>query len=128
MRRRVNVLAAIATASLAVAGAVAVVALAPPAAAATLTEVTNFGFNPSNIRMYEYVPASAPAGAPILVAAHWCGGDGPAMYNGTEIASFADQFGFIVIYPSVTRSNRCWDVASAGALTHNGNSDPAGIR
>ena len=49
------------------------------------------------------------------------------MYSGTEFASLADQYGFIVVYPSVTRSGLCFDVSTAGALTHNGNSDPVGI-
>ena len=46
---------------------------------------------------------------------------------GTQFASLADQYGFIVIYPSATRSGSCFDVSSPGALTHNGNSDPVGI-
>jgi poly(hydroxyalkanoate) depolymerase family esterase len=119
------------TAGLTVAGLAAAVALAAPAASAAagaLTEVTNFGYNPTNIQMYEYVPTSVRTHPAILVAAHWCTGTGPAMYSGTEFASLADQYGFIVIYPSITGSITCWDVASDAALTHNGSSDPAGIR
>jgi len=115
------------------AGAAAVVtaaalAFAPPASAATLTEITNFGTNPTNLRMHLYVPdrVSGPRPA-ILVAVHYCTGSGPAFFSGTQFASLADQFGFIVIYPSATRSGSCFDVSTASALTHNGNSDPVGI-
>jgi acetylxylan esterase len=124
MRR---LLAAIAAATVGVAAVAATLTLTHPASAAGLTEVTNFGYNPTNIRMYEYLPATAPAHPAVLVANHWCGGSGPDMFSGSEFASLADQYGFLVIYPSVTRDSKCWDVASDGALTHNGNSDPAGI-
>ncbi|PWI20165.1 esterase [Streptomyces sp. Act143] len=107
---------------------------APPAAAkeaaptATLTEITNFGANPSNLQMYLYVPATVTADPAVLVAVHYCTGSGPAMYSGTEYASLADQYGFIVVYPSVTRASKCFDVASPQALKRGGGSDPVGIK
>ncbi|MGO4758990.1 PHB depolymerase family esterase, partial [Streptomyces sp. 2MCAF27] len=39
----------------------------------------------------------------------------------------ADQYGFIVVYPSITGDIKCWDVASDAALKHDGSSDPAGV-
>jgi acetylxylan esterase len=98
-----------------------------PAHAASLVQVTNFGNNPSNLQMYVYVPNSVQAHPPILLALHQCTGSGPGFYSGTEFASLADQYGFIVIYPSVTRSGSCWDVSSDQALTRNGGSDPVGL-
>jgi acetylxylan esterase len=77
--------------------------------------------------MHLYVPNTVTSRPPILVAVHYCTGSGPAFYSGTEFASLADRYGFIVIYPSATRSGACFDVSSPGALTHNGNSDPVGI-
>jgi poly(hydroxyalkanoate) depolymerase family esterase len=100
---------------------------APGAQAATLTQVTNFGTNPTNLQMYVYRPASAPAHPAILVALHQCTGSGPGFYSGTEFASLADRYGFLVIYPSATRSGSCWDVSSPQALSRNGGSDPVGI-
>ncbi|SDT78992.1 extracellular catalytic domain type 1 short-chain-length polyhydroxyalkanoate depolymerase [Actinoplanes derwentensis] len=100
---------------------------ASPASAAALTEVTGFGTNPTGIRMHLYVPDQLPTKPAVLVAVHYCTGSGPAFYSGTEFKSLADQYGFIVIYPSTVRTGNCWDVSSAGALTHNGNSDPVGI-
>ncbi|MFJ2241557.1 PHB depolymerase family esterase [Streptomyces sp. NPDC087859] len=107
---------------------------APQAAAreaaptATLTEITNFGTNPSNLQMYLYVPESVTENPAIVVAVHYCTGSGPPMYSGTEYASLADQYGFIVVYPSVTRSSKCFDVASPQALRRGGGSDPVGIK
>ena len=108
--------------------ALAALVLARPASAATLVEVTNFGSNPTGLRMHLYVPDRlATPRPPILVAVHYCTGSGPAFYSGTEFATLANQYGFIVVYPSATRSGQCFDVSSPGALTHNGNSDPVGI-
>ena len=95
---------------------------------ATLTEVTDFGTNPSDLRMYVYVPDSVTAAPAVLVAVHWCTGSGPDMYNGTEYDTLADQYGFIVLYPSVTRSSKCFDVSSPQALKRGGGSDPVGIK
>ncbi|HEY1176868.1 MAG TPA: PHB depolymerase family esterase [Phytomonospora sp.] len=104
-----------------------VTALPAPASAAALTEVTNFGANPTGLRMHVYVPDSVTARPAVLVAVHYCTGSGPAFYSGTEFARLADQRGFIVVYPSATRSGQCFDVSSPGALRHDGNSDPVGI-
>ena len=97
------------------------------ASAASLVQITNFGANPTGLGFYLYVPDSAGAHPPILVALHQCTQSGPAFYAGTEFASLANQYGFIVIYPSATRSGGCWDVSSSGALTRGGGSDPEGI-
>ncbi|MFD1048380.1 alpha/beta hydrolase family esterase, partial [Kibdelosporangium lantanae] len=107
--------------------ALATVLVAPPASAASLTQVTDFGTNPSNLQMYEYVPNTVAARPAVLVAVHYCGGSGPAFYSGTEYARMADRYGFVVIYPSVTRSSKCFDVSSPQALRHDGGSDPVGI-
>ncbi|MEU9360759.1 PHB depolymerase family esterase [Streptomyces sp. NPDC048301] len=100
---------------------------APRAEAASLTEVTNFGSNPGNLRMYQYVPSSAGANAPVLVAVHYCTGTGPGFFSGTEFASLADRYGFIVVYPDANVSGQCFDVSSAAALKHDGGSDPTSI-
>ncbi|WP_053751317.1 PHB depolymerase family esterase [Streptomyces sp. MMG1533] len=101
---------------------------AEAAPTATLTEVTNFGTNPSNLQMYLYVPDSVTANPAVVVAVHYCTGSGPAMYSGTEWASLADRYGFVVVYPSVTRASKCFDVSSPQALKRGGGSDPVGIK
>ncbi len=95
---------------------------------AALTEITNFGTNPSNLQMYLYVPDNVAPNPAVLVAVHYCTGSGPAMHSGTEYAQLADRYGFVVIYPSVTRSSKCFDVSSPQALRRDGGSDPVGIK
>ena len=125
MRRTVKALLAAAASATALAAAVILPSTA--AQAASLQEVTNFGTNPTNLRMHLYVPDRLAARPALLVAVHYCTGSGPAFYSGTEFASLADRYGFIVVYPSATRSGNCFDVSSPGALRHDGNSDPVGI-
>ncbi|WP_165986080.1 PHB depolymerase family esterase [Streptomyces sp. YIM 98790] len=106
----------------------ALLAGAPTAQAAQLTEVTGFGANPSNNRMHLYVPDRVQQRAPVLLALHYCTGTGPAFYSGSEFARLADQYGFIVIYPSANRDGNCWDVSSPQALRRDGGSDPVGLK
>ncbi|WP_034272009.1 extracellular catalytic domain type 1 short-chain-length polyhydroxyalkanoate depolymerase [Actinospica robiniae] len=128
MKHRLRALGAALTAAVTAAATItAVVASAPTAAAASLVQVTNFGTNPTNLLMYEYVPNNVSAHPAILLALHQCTGTGPGFYSGTAFASLADQYGFIVIYPTANRSGNCWDVSSSAALSHTGNSDPAGL-
>lgn len=95
--------------------------------AGTYKEITNFGENPSNIKFFLYTPDTLAAHPPILVACHWCHGKAQDIYNGSRYASVADKFGYYVIFPSASTSDGCWDVATPGALTHNGGGDPLGI-
>jgi poly(hydroxyalkanoate) depolymerase family esterase len=106
------------------------IAFAPPAAAASLTEVTDFGENPGNLRMHLYAPDTRPAAPAILVAMHGCGGSGTGFYSGSEFASLADQYGFIVIYPTATKQTamgNCFDVWSEASKHRGGGSDPASV-
>ena len=101
-----------------------------PAYAATLTEVTNFGTNPGGMRMHVYVPDARPANPAIVVAMHGCGGSGPGFYSGSEFASLADRYGFVVIYPSATQQagfGNCFDTWSDAAKRRGGGSDPVSI-
>ncbi|WP_030490759.1 PHB depolymerase family esterase [Micromonospora chokoriensis] len=107
--------------------AAAALTFATPASAATLTQVTNFGTNPTNLQMHLYVPDRVATRPAILLAMHYCTGTGPAFHSGTQYASLADRYGFIVIYPSATRSSKCWDVYSPQALRRGGGSDPVGL-
>lgn len=97
------------------------------AASSSLVQVTNFGTNPTGLQMWLYVPPSVRPHPPILLALHFCTGSGPVFFSNTEFANLADQYGFLVIYPSATRSGQCWDVSSPQSLTRNGGSDPVGL-
>jgi len=104
--------------------------VAGPAAAASLTQVVNFGSNPGGMEMYIYVPNSVSANPAIVVAMHGCGGSGPGFYSGSEFASLADRYGFIVIYPSAEQQagfGKCFDTWSDSAKRRGGGSDPVSI-
>lgn len=104
--------------------------LAPPATAASLVEVTGFGNNPGRMRMHVYVPDTRPAKPAIVVAMHGCGGSGPGFYAGSEFASLAGRYGFIVIYPSAQQEagfGKCFDTWSDAAKRRGGGSDPVSI-
>ena len=101
-----------------------------PAYAASLVEVTNFGSNPGGMRMHIYVPDTRPANPAIVVAMHGCGGSGPGFYSGSEFATLANQYGYIVIYPSAMQEagfGHCFDTWSAAAKRRDGGSDPVSI-
>jgi poly(hydroxyalkanoate) depolymerase family esterase len=97
-----------------------------PSWAATATQITNFGDNPTNLQMYVYKPASVKAHPPILVALHACHGRATDVVN--DFASYADQYGFLEICPGNFSSlDSCWDLHTTATLTHNGGGDALGI-
>ena len=77
--------------------------LAPPAAAQT--EVTGFGSNPGNLRMFKYVPASLPAGAPMVVALHGCAQSAASYDAESGWQRFADRFRFALLLPQQQSAN-----------------------
>ncbi|MEV7038223.1 PHB depolymerase family esterase [Amycolatopsis sp. NPDC051061] len=114
---------------LSIAAAIVLVVTAQPASAATLTRVTGFGTNPSNLNMYAYVPDHVAAKPALLVALHYCTGSASAVFNGyaRDYVTAADQYGYVIVFPEATRSGQCFDVSSPQALTRGGGSDPVGI-
>lgn len=83
--------------------------------------------NTLKTQMYIYVPKKLAAKPPVIVAIHHCQGTGPGYANETPYNALADQYGFIVIYPSSPYSGTCWDVSSKASLTHNGGGDSNAI-
>ncbi|WP_433796756.1 extracellular catalytic domain type 1 short-chain-length polyhydroxyalkanoate depolymerase [Actinoplanes sp. CA-252034] len=126
MRIRITLL--LATLATAVAMVATTIVSPAPASAAALVPVTNFGANPTNLQMHLYVPDRVAARPALLLALHYCTGSGPALHTGYPLSSLADRYGYIVIYPSVTRSSKCWDVSSPQALRRDGGSDPVGLK
>jgi poly(hydroxyalkanoate) depolymerase family esterase len=78
-----------------------------------LTEVTSFGANPGQLKMYEHVPADLPSNAPLLVVLHGC------TQRAADIAEtgwneLADANHFALVYPEQQTSNnavRCFSWA-----------------
>lgn len=84
--------------------------------------------NPTNVGFYIYIPDQLARNPPILVNPHWCHGDAPSAYAGSTFANLSSEYGFIVIYPdSPNLVDKCWDVSSSEALTHDGGGDSLGI-
>ncbi|MDA1358375.1 PHB depolymerase family esterase [Glycomyces luteolus] len=112
--------AAVFAVALTLASALAVF-MAPKAAhAAQLTQITEFGDNPGNLEMYVYVPDNIGPNPAILVSNHWCTGSATNLYDWMQFDEMADQYGYIVVYPSVTRASKCFDVASQASLSGTG--------
>ncbi|MFD5327789.1 PHB depolymerase family esterase [Streptomyces sp. NPDC127092] len=88
------------------------VATAPQASAAGLTQVTGFGSNPGNLSMYAYVPDGLPAGAPLVVALHGCTQSAGDYYANSGWPKFADRYGFALVFPqtgSANNANSCFN-------------------
>ncbi|CAI4220179.1 unnamed protein product [Parascedosporium putredinis] len=105
----------------------AALATSSTALAASLQQITSFGDNPTNIQMFEYVPdklAEAPA---VVVNLHPCGGSAAMWFRGTKMPTYADELGFVLIYPGTTNMNNCWDVHSPESLTHGKGGDALAI-
>lgn len=83
----------------------------------TLSQVTSFGTAPTKAGFYIYVPKKLAASPGIIVAIHYCTGTAQAYYTGSPYATLAEQYGFVVIYPSSPNSGTCWDVSSKQTLT-----------
>ncbi|KAM7206455.1 Alpha/Beta hydrolase fold [Naviculisporaceae sp. PSN 640] len=97
------------------------------AAGASLQQVTNFGNNPTRIYMYIYVPDKLANNPAVIVALHPCGGTAQGWYSGTRLPTYANQKGFIVIYPGTPNMSNCWDVHNPASLTHGAGGDALGI-
>lgn len=112
---------------------VAVGALAaPPARAASLEQVPDFGqagLNlPGDVSMYVYVPDDVAEDPPILTLIHYCGGTAQATFGqaaGGGLVQAADEHGFIIVAPS---SGRCWDVVSDKTRARDGGGDSHAIQ
>ncbi len=90
-----------------------------PARAASLTEVTGFGSNPGNLRMFRYVPDGLPAGRPLVVAMHGCTQSAGGFDDETGWTKWADQWGFALVLPqqqSANNLNSCFNWFEAGDI------------
>ena len=109
-----RLLGAVAGVVLAAAGAVAVAA---PAQAATLTQVTGFGSNPGNLAMYAYRPDGLPANAPAVVLLHGCTQNASGYFANSGWQKYADQWKFALIVPQQPPRQQRQLAASTGSRT-----------
>ncbi|WP_374194728.1 PHB depolymerase family esterase [Streptomyces sp. VRA16 Mangrove soil] len=93
------------------------VATAPQASAADLTQVTSFGSNPGNLSMYTYAPDGLPADAPLVVALHGCTQSASDYYSHSGWPKFADSYKFALVLPqtsSANNANSCFNWFQSG--------------
>lgn len=107
----------------------AVAALAARDAAA-LTEVTGFGSNPGNLKMFKYVPAGLPANAPLVVALHGCAQSAAAYDAETGWQMLADRWQFALLLPqqqSANNATSCFNFFESGDMQR-GQGEPLSIK
>lgn len=98
----------------------ALLALAFSVPAFAQTEVTGFGSNPGNLRMFKYVPAGLPAGAPLVVALHGCAQSASSYDAETGWQLLADRWHFALLLPqqqSANNSSSCFNWFETGDTT-----------
>lgn len=74
------------------------------AIAAVLAEVTGFGTNPGNLRMFVYIPDNLQTASPLVVALHGCSQTASAYDDETGWIKFADEWGFALLLPEQQKS------------------------
>lgn len=60
-------------------------------------QIANFGDNPTGVENYVYVPATLADPPALIAAIHYCTGTAQAYYSGTQYATLAEQYGYIVL-------------------------------
>lgn len=86
----------------------------------TLTEVTGFGSNPGNLKMYIYLPAGLQNRRPLVVALHGCKQQASAYDDESGWIKFADRYRFALLLPEQQQANntsRCFNWFQVGDNT-----------
>src|SRR3974390_2654650 len=70
-----------------------------------LVEVTGFGANPGNLRMFCFVPAQLQQPRALVVVLHGCGQTAAAYHLRAGVSTPAKRFGFALLIPEQQRAN-----------------------
>ncbi len=70
-----------------------------------LEEVTGFGANPGNLRMFAFVPAQLQKPRALVVVLHGCGQTAAAYDFGAGWSTLARHYGFALLMPEQQRAN-----------------------
>ncbi len=73
--------------------------------AVPLTEITSFGSNPGNLRLFHYVPSNRPANAPLVVVAHGCAQTAQDMADTSGWITLANTYHFALLFPQTSTAN-----------------------
>jgi poly(hydroxyalkanoate) depolymerase family esterase len=72
---------------------------------ADLAEITDFGSNPGDLRMFAHIPHDLPRGAPLAVVLHGCGQTAGDYAEGAGWLDLADRHHFAVLAPEQQAAN-----------------------
>ena len=100
------------------------------AAGSGLVRVPSFGSNPAGLTMYEYVPASVPPNAPLVLVMHGCS-QGAADMVAMGWDGVADAAKFYVVYPEQVAANNallCFDWFGSSATLARGTGENLSIK
>ncbi|EIF00403.1 extracellular catalytic domain type 1 short-chain-length polyhydroxyalkanoate depolymerase [Saccharomonospora glauca] len=92
----------------------------PKALAGSITEVPDFGNNPGNLRMLQYVPEDLPEGRPVVVALHGCTQNGTDYGLASGWVELAERWKFSVVLPeqrAVNNLSNCFQWFASGDTT-----------
>lgn len=78
---------------------------AGPQAFAAPVEVTDFGSNPGNLRMFKYVPGGLPASSPLVVVLHGCTQNARDFAAQSGWIELADRLHVALALPEQTQGN-----------------------
>lgn len=76
-----------------------------PAGHSPISESTDFGSNPGDLRMLSYVPTGAAAKPALVVVMHGCTQTAAGYDVGTGWSALAEQYGFALLMPEQKSSN-----------------------
>jgi poly(hydroxyalkanoate) depolymerase family esterase len=74
-------------------------------ASSPLAEVTGFGTNPGQLRMYQFVPAQLQQPRALVVVLHGCGQTAASYDLGAGWSTLAKHYGFALLMPEQQRAN-----------------------
>jgi len=98
--------------------------------ALALSEVTGFGSNPGNLRMFKHVPTGLPANAPLVVALHGCAQSASSYDAETGWEMLANRYQFALLLPqqqSANNSSSCFNWFETADTTR-GQGEPLSIK
>ncbi len=72
---------------------------------AKMNKFTEFGSNPGNLTMYEYIPEGIQGSVPLVVALHGCTQSAAEYDQRSGWSQLAKEHGFIVIFPEQKSAN-----------------------
>jgi poly(hydroxyalkanoate) depolymerase family esterase len=87
-----------------------------------LQEVTTFGPNPGNLRMFKFVPDGLSANSPLVIALHGCTQTAADYDSETGWLGIAEKSHFALLLPqqqSANNFNKCFNWFDTGDITRN---------